>query len=352
MTETNVIQASNNHKPIWYESFLDRGFIPDFIMRLGVRNLLQVRLKEINFGDEQKNQQRKSIYVNQLKERPIAEHTNKANEQHYEVSTEFMQTCLGQRMKYSCCLFPNGNETLDEAEECMLESYCVKARLQDGMNILDLGCGWGSLCLYLCEKYPNANITALSNSSTQREYINGIAQQKGFKNLNVITADVKEFDFNDESKFDRILSIEMFEHMKNYEFLFSKISNWLKPQGLLFVHIFCHREQPYDFVIDDGWMAKYFFTADLFSYFQTNLRVVDQWTINGIHYSKTSEAWLKMMDKNKIQAINHLKTTYGEDAVTWFHRWRTFYLAVAELFKFNNGNEWCVTHYLFEKKGQ
>ncbi|CAG8767755.1 3142_t:CDS:2, partial [Acaulospora morrowiae] len=238
------------------------------------------------------------------------------------------------------------NETLDEAEECMLESYCTKARIQDGMEILDLGCGWGSLCLYLCEKYPNAKITALSNSNTQREHINDLAKQKGFKNLNVITSDINEFDFETGSRFDRILSIEMFEHLKNYESLLKKLSGWLKPHGLLFFHIFCHHEQPYDFMVEDGWMGKYFFTggtmpsADLFLYFQSNFKVIDHWIVNGSHYGKTSEEWVKLLDKNKRIALEYLKITYGqENAFAWFNRWRTFYIAVAELFNYNNGNE-------------
>ncbi|CAG8484759.1 4677_t:CDS:2 [Funneliformis caledonium] len=312
-------ETENNNqvdRPIWYEPFLDRGLVPDFLLRRAIRVLLKERLSWIQLGDVAKNHQRKIAYVNSLKERPIAEHTEQANKQHYEVSTEFMKICLGRRMKYSCCLFPNGNESLDAAEEAMLESYCIKARLSEGMEILDLGCGWGSLCLYLCEKYPNAKITALSNSNTQRQYIESIAQQKGFKNLKVITADIKEFEFETLTQFDRIMSIEMFEHMKNYEFLFTKISKWIKSKGLLFIHIFCHTDQPYDFTIGDGWMSKYFFTggtmpsADLLLYFQRQLHLADQWIINGNHYGQTSEEWLKLMNKNKKVALDYLAETY------------------------------------------
>ncbi|CAI2171152.1 9558_t:CDS:2 [Funneliformis geosporum] len=316
-TESETTENLNQvDRPIWYEPLLDRGLIPDFILRRAIKVLLKERLSWIQLGDVAKNHQRKLAYVNSLKERPIAEHTEQANKQHYEA--KFMKMCLGKRMKYSCCLFPNGNESLDAAEEAMLESYCIKAKVSEGMEILDLGCGWGSLCLYLCEKYPNAKITALSNSNTQRQYIESIAQQKGFKNLRVITADIKEFEFDSSTQFDRIMSIEMFEHMKNYEFLFTKISKWIKPKGLLFIHIFCHTDQPYDFSVGDGWMSKYFFTggtmpsADLLLYFQRQLHLVDQWIINGNHYGQTSEEWLKLIDKNKKVALGYLAETYGK----------------------------------------
>ncbi|RGB30295.1 cyclopropane-fatty-acyl-phospholipid synthase-like protein [Rhizophagus diaphanus] len=358
---TNNSDNNNNQvanaKSFWYEPLLDRGLVPDFVLRMAIRSLLKERLDWINLGDVEKNCQRKFDFVNSLKEKPIAEHTDKANEQHYEVSTEFIKVCLGKRMKYSSCLFPKGNESLDIAEEAMLESYCVKAQVSDGMEILDLGCGWGSLSLYLCEKYPNAKITALSNSSTQREYIESMAKQNGFENLKVITANIKEFDFDSSNQFDRIMTVEMFEHMKNYEFLFEKISKWIKPKGLLFIHVFCHVDQPYDFTLGDGWMSKYFFTGgtmpsvDLFLYFQRQLRLVNQWVVNGKHYGKTSEEWLKLLDKNKKPAMEYLAKTYGkENAVVWYYRWRTFYLAVAEMFNYDNGNIWCVGHYLFEKE--
>ncbi|CAG8527197.1 4309_t:CDS:2 [Funneliformis mosseae] len=354
-------ETENNNqvdRPIWYEPFLDRGLVPDFLLRRAIRVLLKERLSWIQLGDVAKNHQRKIAYVNSLKERPIAEHTEQANKQHYEVSTEFMKICLGRRMKYSCCLFPNGNESLDAAEEAMLESYCIKARLSEGMEILDLGCGWGSLCLYLCEKYPNAKITALSNSNTQRQYIESIAQQKGFKNLKVITADIKEFEFETLTQFDRIMSIEMFEHMKNYEFLFTKISKWIKSKGLLFIHIFCHTDQPYDFTIGDGWMSKYFFTggtmpsADLLLYFQRQLHLADQWIINGNHYGQTSEEWLKLMNKNKKVALDYLAETYASDELLIVHD----LLGLIQDHLINVKTEWLkvnfstVLHVVFERE--
>lgn len=354
---SNILKKNEMDPTTIYEAPLDRGLVPDFVTRRGIRLLCNVRLREIEHGGADKNHEVKMGYVQDLRKRPIAELTEKANEQHYEVSTEFIKLCLGPRMKYSCCLFPTGKETLAEAEVLMLESYCDKAQLKDGQDVLDLGCGWGSLSLFLAEKYPNSNITALSNSSTQKIYIDNVAKEKGFKNLTVVTGDVKEYDFAGTKTFDRVLSIEMFEHMKNYAFLLKKVSTWLKDDGYLFIHIFCHKMQPYDFAEGDGWMTKYFFSggtmpsSDLFLYFQDDLKIVKHWIVNGRHYAQTSEEWLKLQDSNKKKAMPYLKETYGSDAqaAIWFNRWRVFYLAVAEFFALNKGNEWFVAHYLFKK---
>ncbi|KAG9289522.1 hypothetical protein G9A89_002295 [Geosiphon pyriformis] len=344
-------------KKFWYEPLIDNGYLPDFLMRVAIRMILKGRAKELNNLVVAANYGQKVSYIDSLRQRLIAEEPDAANKQHYEVSTEFMQMSLGKRMKYSACLFPTGTETLDEAEERMLETYCEKAQINDGLEILDLGCGWGSLCLFLCEKYPKASITALSNSATQRKYIEGIAKDKGFNNLRVITANVDNFNFQDEKKFDRVISIEMFEHMKNYQTLLKKIAGWLKPDGYLFIHTFCHKSMPYDFEGDDSWMTKYFFTGgtmpsiDLFLYFQQDLIIENQWVYNGKHYAQTSEEWLKLMDNNKSDAIPYLVETYGaENANSWFNRWRVFYITVAEFFGYNDGNEWCVVHYLFKKR--
>ncbi|KAG5457756.1 MAG: S-adenosyl-L-methionine-dependent methyltransferase, partial [Olpidium bornovanus] len=371
----------------WLELILDTGYVPDFILRRGIRYLNRKRLAELDYRrDLTAAQEKKMVYIEGLKKRPIAEHTEKANEQHYEVATGFFHLHLGARMKYSSCLYPEGLATgeLNKAEDHMLELYTVRAQLEDGMDILDLGCGWGSLCLYLCEarfrrgggislarlacrrarhgremsKYPNCKISALSNSNGQREYIEGVAKAKGFKNLTVYTGDVKDFQFEKQGRFDRVLSIEMFEHMKNYEFLLAKIAGWLKPGGMLFVHIFVHRQQPYDFVADESWMAKHFFTGgtmpafDTLSYFQRDLWLRKAWYVSGENYGKTSEAWLARLDAARDGALRFLEATYGgpEQAEIWFRRWRIFYLAVAELFSHNRGQEWGVGHYLFEKK--
>ncbi|KAM0747909.1 S-adenosyl-L-methionine-dependent methyltransferase [Meredithblackwellia eburnea MCA 4105] len=362
------------------ESALDRGVLPDTIVRRAIRYLCQQRLDEIASQDIEQAVESKWRYIQELNQRKeIAIETDKANEQHYEVSTEFIKSCLGKRMKYSCCLYPTGKETLDEAEELMLESYCDKAKLENGMDVLDLGCGWGSLTLFLAEKYPKSRITSLSNSATQKLHIDTQAALRGLTNAAVFTGDVKEFDFNGTRKFDRVLSIEMFEHMKNYEELFRKISTWLKPnkeaktgEALLFVHIFCHRDSPYHFEEDDGWMARNFFSGgtmpsfDLFTYFQRSLTLERSWWINGRHYGQTCEDWLKLQDGSKrswigsgrekelVSAVRE-KESLGdkeraEEGRKTFYRFRVFFMACAEFFALKKGEAWGVGHYLFRQR--
>ncbi|KAF8608758.1 S-adenosyl-L-methionine-dependent methyltransferase [Ceratobasidium sp. AG-I] len=346
---------------------LDKGIIPDFILRRVVHALSEQRLREINYGSLEANHEAKMKWIEKVRARTvIADETKKANEQHYEVSTEFMKLCVGPRMKYSSCLYPTGKETIAQAEELMLQSYCEKAKLNDGIDILDLGCGWGSLSLFLAEIYPNARITGLSNSTTQKTYIDSVAKEKGFKNLTIITGDVNVYDFDETSRFDRILSIEMFEHMKNYEVLMKKISTWLKPnakaaggEALVFIHVFLHKTTPYDFEEGDGWMAQNFFSGgtmpslDLFTFFQADLELKRTWFINGRHYGQTSEHWLQLQDANRTAAIAELERdaqAKGFDAVEGhkaYYRFRTFFLAVAVFFAMHNGEEWGVGHYLF-----
>jgi cyclopropane-fatty-acyl-phospholipid synthase len=229
--------------------------------------------------------------------------------------------------------------------------------LQDGQHILELGCGWGSLSLWMAEKYPNAKITGVSNSNSQREYIMNTAKSRGIANLHIITADMNVFEA--PAQYDRIVSVEMFEHMRNYQVLYGKVANWLKPQGKFFKHIFVHRNTPYAFEVqgDDDWMSQYFFSGgmmpsdDLPLYFQDHLRLIDRWRWDGTHYEKTANAWLENMDKHHDEITKVLANTYGADQVeVWRNRWRMFYMACAELFGYNNGQEWWVSHYLFEKK--
>lgn len=346
---------------------LDRGYLPDVVLRRAIRLLNAQRIRSLakpedDFG---KHVEVKKEYIRSLKSREIAIEQDKANQQHYEVDTGFMLSCLGKRAKYSCCLYETGKESLDQAEEAMLNLYCEKAGLKDGQHVLDLGCGWGSLSLYLAERYPNSRIQALSNSSTQKTYIDSIAASRGFRNLQVHTGDVKVYAFP-EGSFDRILSIEMFEHMKNYAELFRKVASWLKDgrESRLFIHIFCHRTTPYHFEEDDGWMAQNFFSGgtmpsfDLFQHFQQHVTLEDSWWLNGRHYASTCEQWLKTQDANqtKHNSVKMLRKDAAKkgnaeiEGEKTFYRFRIFYLACAEFFATNGGNEWGVGHYLFSKK--
>lgn len=324
---------------------------------MGIRNLLKQRLTEENKGSQEAKQLHLNAYIEKLKASPIAINTSDANEQHYEVPTEFYNYVLGKRMKYSGGYWPSGADTLDASEEAMLKLSCERAQLKNGQSVLDLGCGWGSVSLYVAEKFPNCKITGVSNSKTQKEYIDSVAKEKGFKNLTIITQDMNDFQIKE--KFDRIISVEMLEHMKNYQKLFEKLSGFLKPEGLFFIHIFTHKEFAYPFEVRDetDWMAKYFFTGgmmpshNLFLYFQNHLTIRNHWVVNGVHYGKTSEAWLENMDKNKTQILPILEKAYGKENVTkWWSYWRIFFLSCAELFSYRNGEEWLVSHYLFQKK--
>ncbi|KAH9909796.1 methyltransferase [Xylariomycetidae sp. FL2044] len=332
---------------------LDGGYLPHALIRVGIRRQLAQRLEEIKSSTLAADCERKMGYIEQLRTRPIAIETATANTQHYEVGTGVLAGMLGSRMKYSACLYPKGGETLAQAEVAMLRTYVEKAGLEDGMSILDLGCGWGSGALYFAEVLPQSKITAFSNSRTQKEYIDAKAKEKGLTNLTVITGDVVDYEFEKES-FDRVVSIELFEHMKNYENLMAKVARALKPGGKLFVHIFSHKSTPYDY--EEGWMTTHFFTggtmpsADLLLYFQRDLKIEKQWWVNGIHYSKTCEHWLSNMIANKKHIWPHLVETYGEEnANTWYNRWQIFYMACSELFAYEGGDTWGVSHYLFEK---
>ncbi|KAL1645536.1 hypothetical protein SLS58_003847 [Diplodia intermedia] len=337
----------------YLNTLLDGGYLPSAVIRVGIRQQLKQRLAAIASTTLEAGCARKMQYVSLLRSRPIAVETAAANEQHYEVGTGVLRACLGPRMKYSCCLYPKGGETLAQAEMAMLALYVERAGLRDGMSVLDLGCGWGSASLYFAELFPNSSVTAFSNSRTQKEYIDARAKEKGLQNLTVITGDVVDYDF-EPAQFDRVVSIELFEHMKNYELLMAKVAKALKPGGKLFVHIFAHKSTPYDF--ESGWMTEHFFTGgtmpstDLLHYFQRDLYLQEQWWVNGTHYAKTCEDWLSKMTAHKKEIWPHLEETYGkENTTTWYHRWQIFYMACAELFAYEGGETWGVSHYLFEK---
>ena len=351
------VWSSNPHKiriSRNLEYLLDNGWLPESVIRIGIRRQLADRCRLIQSESLSSAYERKQQYIDALRQRPIAINTADANTQHYEVGTSVLQACLGPRMKYSCCLYPTGKETLAQAEIAMLDSYVEKAGLEDGMRILDLGCGWGSLSLYLAERFPKSSVTAFSNSRTQRIYIEEEAKKKGLTNLEVVTGDVVTHEF-EAGFYDRVLSIELFEHMKNYKLLMAKVARALKQGGKLFVHIFVHKESPYDF--EEGWMSTHFFTggtmpsADLLHFFQEDLTLQKQWWVSGKHYAQTCEDWLSKMNRSRKEIWPGLEETYGsEKAAMWFRRWQVFYLACAELFAYEGGDTWGVCHYLFEKK--
>ncbi|MES2690562.1 MAG: class I SAM-dependent methyltransferase [Bacteroidota bacterium] len=341
---------------MWYSSLLEKNLIPDPLIRKGIRDLLKQRLHDENKGNVEAQQAHLMALIEELKASPIAMNTADANEQHYEVPTEFYQYCLGKHLKYSSGYWNEGVQDINISEHDMLELTCQRAELKNGQDVLELGCGWGSLSLYMSAKYPTSNFTVVSNSRTQKQYIDEQAKQRGLNNLTVITSDINVLEL--DRQFDRVVSVEMFEHMRNYQKLLKKVGDAMKPEGRLFVHIFTHKEFAYKFeVIDDtDWMSRYFFTGgmmpsdDLLFYFNDDVRVEKHWHVSGQHYQKTSEAWLSNMDAHKDQIMPLFEQTYGKaEAMKWWSYWRIFYMSCAELWGYNNGNEWLVSHYLFKK---
>jgi cyclopropane-fatty-acyl-phospholipid synthase len=338
---------------MWYQGVLDRNLVPDWVIRRAIRRRCAERLQT------ERRRFDREAFVAELRTLPVALYTDLANEQHYEVPPAFFDFVLGPRRKYSCAYYPEGVTELAEAEEHMLELTGERAGLADGQRILDLGCGWGSFSLWAAERYPAARITALSNSRDQGQFIRAEAERLGLENLEVLTADVN--DFTPGGTYDRVVSIEMFEHLKNYGVILERIASWLDPGGRLFVHIFCHRDLAYHYESEgpDDWMARHFFTGgtmpsfDLLEAFTDHLEVVEKWVVPGTHYQDTCEAWLRNMDAQPKEIRPILARTYGPSEVKrWWVRWRVFFMACAELFAYAGGQEWFVGHFLLAPRGQ
>ncbi len=339
-------------------SLVERGIVPDPIIRNGIRQRLRKTLAELPMHDCEAAAEHKKAFIAMLDDSPVAAVPERANEQHYEVPAEFFATVLGLRRKYSSCWWPTGVTTLEQAEEASLAETARRAGVDAGMDVLELGCGWGSFSLWAAEQFPSSRFTAVSNSSSQRAYIEGEAKRRGIENLTVITADMNAFAI--DQAFDRIVSLEMFEHMRNWRTLFARVHDWLKPGGRFFMHVFCHRDHPYPYedTGPDDWMSHYFFAGgimpsdDLPLHFQQQLNLVDRWRWDGRHYEKTLNAWLARMDAARDRVWPILENTYGKEQVgTWWMRWRLFFMACAELFGLHQGQEWYVGHYLFERPG-
>jgi cyclopropane-fatty-acyl-phospholipid synthase len=329
------------------------GLLSDRLVRIGIRRLLRARIRDLK---ARLNAEFVDAFLESVADQPVAIATELANEQHYEVPADFYRAVLGHRLKYSCCYWPTEVDSLDQAEDEALRVTCENAALSDGMDILELGCGWGSLSLWMADRFPNSEITAISNSNSQRKFIQRRAAERGISNLKVVTADINQF--NPAQVFDRVVSVEMFEHMRNHRRLMSRIHDWLRPGGQLFAHLFCHKETPYLFETTGAhnWMGRHFFSggmmpsANLLPRAGSPLKLVDQTKWSGIHYAKTCRAWLKNQDlaANSLQGI--LASTYGESEVArWHNRWRLFFMACEELFAFDDGNEWFVSHYRFQR---
>ncbi len=337
-------------------NWVEQGLVPDAITRLGIRRLLRARLAELQADDAQATAARTQAFLDAMRGTALALLPEKANQQHYELPAAFFAELLGPHRKYSSCYWPDATTTLAEAEAAALRISCERAGIADGQRILELGCGWGSLSLWMAERYPGSQITALSNSRSQRAHIEAQAARSGLRNLTALTRDINCFDTDE--RFDRIVSIEMFEHLRNWPRAFANVARWMRAQGRFFMHVFAHRGAPYAFEDRDAsdWMSRHFFAGgmmpsdDLPLLCQDDLRLLNRWRWGGTHYARTAQAWLANMDTRRTTLMPLLEATYGTEAELWWMRWRLFFLSVGELFGFEDGQRWWVGHYLFERR--
>lgn len=327
-----------------------RGEVSDDAIRKVLRFGIASELRRLQEGGPAGQLARRERLIQSLMQEPIAVATDEANRQHYEIPPEFFSLVLGKRMKYSCALWCEDVAGLDAAEEAMLDTVCKRAGVKDGQQVLDLGCGWGALSFYIAERYPSCRVLALSNSQAQKAYIEELAVSSGIRNLHVETGNIAGWET--AQRFDRILSIEMFEHMRNYDALLARLAAWLAPEGRLFVHVFAHRSHAYKF--EGSWLAERFFTGglmpsdDLLLHFQRDLRLLDRWRLDGTHYRKTCEAWLQHLDENRERALAALVSARaGAAPLRLLTEFRLFFMACAEAFGYAQGQEWGISHYLF-----
>jgi cyclopropane-fatty-acyl-phospholipid synthase len=319
----------------------ERGLVPETVVRYGIRRLCRRRLAELRHAPPL------ARVLAELGGAPVAPLAALANAQHYELPSRFFELVLGPHLKYSCAVWPDGAETLAEAEAAALALTCERAEIADGQEILELGCGWGSLSLHLARRYPNARITAVSNSVTQRAFL----EARGFRNLRVVTADIAGFDPG--RRFDRVVSVEMFEHLRNWPEVFRRVAGWVAPGGKFFGHVFCHAAAAYPFEVEGAgnWLGRHFFSGGMMPAYEllpaaaAGFRLEARWWIDGVHYRRTAAAWRRNLDRRRAEVLAVLREHYGGDAERWFGRWRLFFLACEELFGFAGGGEWGVGHY-------
>jgi cyclopropane-fatty-acyl-phospholipid synthase len=335
---------------------MEAGALPDSVIRWGIRLACRARLARERRLDREARQESLTAFVERMSRSVIADRPDAANEQHYELPPEFFELVLGPHRKYSSARFDPGVESLAEAEVCALEQTIAHAELRNGQRILELGCGWGSLTLEMARRFPGSSITALSNSAPQRETIEARARAEGLSNVTVLTRDVN--DGLPEGSFDRIVSVEMFEHVRNPLLLLEAIHERTSPQGKLFLHVFSHDGLPY-FFEDAGasdWMSRTFFTGgimpsdDLLLHYQRHFVLERRWRWSGRHYERTANAWLANLDERREGALEILREAYGADAELWLQRWRIFFMSCAELFGLDAGERWGVVHARFVRR--